>query len=34
MFFDETLYKKLMDEAPKMKLITIATMMDKFRMSG
>ncbi len=33
-FFDETLYKKLLEEAPKMKLITVATMIDKFRITG
>ena len=33
-FFDETLYKRLIEETPKMKLITISTLIDKFKISG
>lgn len=33
-FFDDVLYKRIVDETPKMKLITVATLIDKFKMNG
>ena len=33
-FFDDALYKRLVEETPKMKMITVATMIDKFKMCG
>ena len=33
-FFDETLYKRVLADAPKMKLITIPALVDKFKING
>lgn len=33
-FFDEPLYKRVLVDAPKMKLVTIATLVDKFKIGG
>ena len=33
-FFDETLYKRVLADAPKMKLITIPSLVDKFKING
>ena len=34
MFFDETLYKRVLVDVPKMKLVTIAALVDKFKING
>ena len=33
-FFDEALYKRVSVDVPKMKLITVATLMDRFKLNG
>ena len=34
MFFDENLWKRVSTDVPKMRLITVATLMDKFKING
>ena len=33
-YFDEASYKRLCDDVPKMKLITVATLIDKLKING
>ena len=33
-FFDEALYKRVTTDVPRMKLITVATLMDRFKING
>jgi small subunit ribosomal protein S25e len=33
-YFDETLYKRVLADTPKMKLITIPILVDKFKLNG